>query len=162
MAKTQFSSGVVVTSEFLNGAQVLTFDGQDLDWHYDPLDLNDVQKDGDTGFDSRYVTLTTEQNITGNKNIQGLFQFNSTLPSNAPKSTVTNLKWFGGTNIGNLNRLSDEDLITKLILQESISGIFLSDLFDVSCNTPLDGFVLVYSGTNGQWECGDTLDGGLF
>lgn len=57
MAKTIFSSGVIVTSQWLNGARQIVFDGQDLDWHYDPLDLNSLVTSGPNGLDSRYVQI---------------------------------------------------------------------------------------------------------
>jgi hypothetical protein len=61
MAKTTFSSGVIVTSAWLNGAQQIFFDGQNLDWHYNPLGLDSLVTGGPNGLDSRYVTLATSQ-----------------------------------------------------------------------------------------------------
>jgi hypothetical protein len=61
MAKTTFSSGVIVTSAWLNGAQQIYFDGQNLDWHYNPLGLDSLILSGPNGLDSRYVTLSTSQ-----------------------------------------------------------------------------------------------------
>jgi hypothetical protein len=63
MAKTTFSSGVIVTSEWLNGAQRITFDGQDIDWHYDPLGLSSILTAGPDGLDSQYVTAATDQPV---------------------------------------------------------------------------------------------------
>jgi hypothetical protein len=61
MTKTNFSSGVIVTSAFLNGAQQIYFDGQNLDWHYPPLGLNSLVTTGVNGLDGRYITLQTDQ-----------------------------------------------------------------------------------------------------
>jgi hypothetical protein len=61
MTKTTFSSGVIVTSQWLNGAQQIFFDGQNLDWHYPPLGLESFITGGPSGLDSRYITLATDQ-----------------------------------------------------------------------------------------------------
>ena len=123
--KTTFSSGVIVTSKWLNGAKDIVFDGQDLDWHYDPLGLNSLVTSGPNGLDSRYITLGTDQPtvsqtgelitgvpISGNKVSVGKWWFgypsvpdeNSNvnpvnIPENAPKSYTTNYKYnlAGGT-----------------------------------------------------------------
>lgn len=140
MAKTQFSSGVIVTSQWLNGAQQIYFDGQDLDWHYDPLGLNSLITTGPNGLDSRYVTLNTEQPvlstsgillsgfpITGNKVVTGAWNFGFNPiqnPSvfqnyeNAPRSYLTNLKY----DAVGYNSLVDSDIITKKILVEQGGG----------------------------------------
>ena len=168
MAKTQFGPGVVVTSKFLNGAQQIFFDSKDEDWHYDHLDLDDIQKDGDTGFDSRYVTLTTQQTITGDKLVLGKLEFGedgcpgSTLPSNAPLSHVGNCKWYGGTTIGSLDRLEDADIITKLMLIQALQDLALDDLADVECASPGDEFILSFNASQGEWTCGDVVNGGFF
>ena len=94
--KTTFSSGVIVTSQWLNGAQQISFDGQDLDWHYPALGLESINTSGPNGLDSYYVTLGTDQpilepvtlpdfsksfklvsgkNISGTKVVTGLFHF---------------------------------------------------------------------------------------
>ena len=106
--KTTFSSGVIVTSAWLNGSQQIYFDGQDLDWHYAPLGLNSLVRTGPNGLDSAYVTLTSDQPeldsngllisgapISGSKVITGLWNFGydpfvvgnpQNVRANAPKS----------------------------------------------------------------------------
>jgi len=152
MAKTTFSSGVTVTSAWLNGAKQIYFDGQDLDWHYDPLGLSSLVITGPNGLDSRYITLGTDQPtldlegkyaagapISGSKVVTGTWNFgydqtvtNPPNPPNtgayAPKSYTTNTKYnSGGSTIGEkYAELEDEDLITKKILNDQ----FLDRLVD--------------------------------
>ena len=147
--KTTFSSGVIVTSQFLNGAQQIYFDGQDLDWHYPPLGLNSLVRTGPNGLDSAYVTIDTNQPqldingqliagtgspITGDKVVSGAWNFGfdavganppNTI-ANAPKSYTTNSKYLNAGGIPTptipqkYTSLSDPDLITKLILSEQL------------------------------------------
>jgi hypothetical protein len=135
MAKTTFSSGVIVTSAWLNGAQQIYFDGQDLDWHYAPLGLNSLIQGGPNGLDSRYITLSTEQPtlaangeylsglaISGGKVVTGLWNFGydsslvdnpTNVLQNAPKSFTTNDKYENANGVLNpsiaqkLNALQD-------------------------------------------------------
>jgi hypothetical protein len=115
MAKTTFSSGVIVTSQWLNGAQQIYFDGQDLDWHYPPLGLNSLVRTGPNGLDSAYVTLGTDQPqldasglliagapISGDKVVAGAWNFGydplqvgnpKNIVTNAPRSYTTNVKY---------------------------------------------------------------------
>lgn len=145
MAKTQFSSGVIVTSQWLNGAQQIFFDGQDLDWHYDPLGLNSLVTKGPNGLDSRYVTLETEQPvlsttgilltgfpISGNKVVTGAWNFgydptlNPSVNQNytkAPKSYLTNLKY---QTVG-YSSLSDADLVTKKLLGDQLDALVIDN-----------------------------------
>jgi hypothetical protein len=143
--KTTFSSGVIVTSQWLNGAKQITFDGQDLDWHYPPLGLNSFITAGPNGLDSRYVTLSTPQPnlegdnvsglaISGTKVVTGVWNFGFAVPpggtenvkENAPKSYTTNDKYnfAAGINPSTIPQRFDalqlEDLITKLVLKEQI------------------------------------------
>lgn len=146
MAKTTYSTGVPVTSKWLNGAKRIYFDGQDIDWHYDPLGLESLILRGPNGLDSRYVTLPTDQPnlsatgvyisgspISGNKVATGLWSFgyNDTLNpmldqnvNNAPKSFLTNLKYnYAGGIVSpsvaqKFSSLSDEDLVTKKIVSD--------------------------------------------
>ncbi len=146
MAKTTFSSGVIVTSQWLNGAQQIYFDGQDLDWHYAPLGLNSLVRTGPNGLDSAYVTLTTDQPelttaglfisgapISGSKVITGVWNFGYdplqvgnpvNVRENAPKSYTTNDKYnFAGgfpspTVPQKFNSLADADIITKEVLEQ--------------------------------------------
>jgi hypothetical protein len=155
MAKTTFSSGVIVTSSWLNGAQQIYFDGQSLDWHYAPLGLNSLVRTGPNGLDSAYVTLTTDQPdvtsaglyisgapISGSKVITGVWNFGYdplqvgnpvNIRQNAPKSYTTNDKYGFANGVPTpstpqkLAALDDPDLITKLVLVDQINAI-LDDL----------------------------------
>lgn len=125
MAKTTFGPGVIVTSKWLNGAQQIHFDGLDLDWHYPPLTIHDVQLGGENGFDGRYVTLGTDQvyggdPIIGSKSAMGLWEFGDALYAEAwaaPKSWATNVKFDGTSELRPFNdkwaSLRQEDIITK-------------------------------------------------
>ena len=134
MAKTTFGPGVIVTSKFLNGLQQIHFDGLDEDFHYPQINLSDLQRGGDTGLDSIYVTLGTDQTyastpITGNKSFQGLAAFGDqtvSIPSNAPKSWVTNDKFNQGgstqTFTVKYSNLADEDMLTKAVLEQRVDN----------------------------------------
>ena len=153
MAKTTFSSGVIVTSQWLNGAQQIYFDGQDLDWHYPPLGLNSLVRTGPNGLDSAYVTLGTDQPeldsagkfiaglpISGYKVVTGLWNFGynqdpalanpANVVANAPKSYTTNDKYdyAGGfpspTVPQKFNALDSADLVTKEVLQSWVEYLF--------------------------------------
>ena len=152
MAKTTFSSGVIVTSQWLNGAQQIYFDGQDLDWHYPPLGLNSLVRTGPNGLDSAYVTLTTDQPeinpsgllvggtpIIGTKVVTGIWNFGydplqvgnpANVIANSPKSYVTNDKFqdAGGfpspTVSQKFNALDAADIVTKEVLQEWVESLF--------------------------------------
>jgi len=116
--KTVFSSGVIVTSQWLNGAQQIYFDGQNLDWHYNPLGLNSLVQTGPNGLDSAYVSLINDQpvldaaglyvsgsSISGLKVVSGKWNFGYdpaapgtpsnpvNIIANAPKSYTTNDKY---------------------------------------------------------------------
>lgn len=147
--KTTFSTGVIVTSEWLNGAKDIKFDGQDMDWHYNPLGLESLVKGGPNGLDSRYVTLGTNQPnlsssgvfltgfpISGDKVVSGKWSFgfnpteNPTVDQNidnAPLSYLTNEKYkyiTGNPSDSVANRfglMDDSDLVTKVILTDQIS-----------------------------------------
>ena len=152
MAKTTFSSGVIVTSSWLNGAQQIYFDGQDLDWHYPPLGLNSLVRTGPNGLDSAYITLTTDQPeltatglyvsgspISGNKVVAGMWNFGydplqvgnpANIRENAPKSYTTNDKYnyAGGfpspTVPQKFNALAPADLVTKEVLEQWVEYLF--------------------------------------
>jgi hypothetical protein len=154
MAKTTFSSGVIVTSQWLNGAQQIYFDGQDLDWHYNPLGLSSLVTTGPDGLDSRYITLGTEQPyldsngeyisgvaISGNKVVSGAWNFGYDPAitgnpvnnrNNAPRSYVSNQKYnFAGgisspTPAQKIQSLNAADLITKEMLVEQLE--YLKDV----------------------------------
>jgi hypothetical protein len=153
MAKTTFSSGVIVTSAWLNGAQQIYFDGQDLDWHYAPLGLNSLIRGGPNGLDSAYVTLGTDQPemdsagkvfsglpISGSKVVTGLWNFGydqnpalsnpTNVLANAPRSYTTNDKfnYAGGAASPSVaqkfNSLEDADIVTKEVVQQWVDYLF--------------------------------------
>jgi hypothetical protein len=154
--KTTFSSGVIVTSQWLNGAKQISFDGQDLDWHYPPLGLNSFITAGPNGLDSRYVTLATSQpnldgdvfqsgfTISGTKVVSGVWNFGFSSatgnPENirdyAPKSYTTNDKYNYAAGISpstipqKFDALQNEDLITKLVLKDQIDYLLESFVID--------------------------------
>ncbi len=144
--KTTFSSGVIVTSQWLNGAQQIYFDGQNLDWHYNPLGLNSLVQTGPNGLDSAYVSLITDQpvldaaglyfsgfSISGTKVVSGVWNFGydsavvgnpANNIANAPKSYTTNDKYnnAGGVTLPTVPQkfaaLVDSDIVTKLVLEQ--------------------------------------------
>ena len=149
MAKTTFSSGVIVTSQFLNGFQQIYFDGQDLDHHYNPLGLNSLVQTGPNGLDSAYVTITTNQPdisptgiyvsgsaISGNKVVSGVWNFGFStavgnpvnIPANAPKSYTSNDKFniTLGTADQKFQALNSADLVTKDIVKQWVDYLFES------------------------------------
>jgi hypothetical protein len=154
--KTTFSSGVIVTSQWLNGAKQISFDGQDLDWHYPPLGLNSFITAGPNGLDSRYVTLATPQPnlegdvfqggyaISGTKVVSGVWNFGyssatgnpENVRDNAPKSYTTNDKYLYAAGISpatipqKFDALQSEDLITKLVLKDQIEYLLDSLVID--------------------------------
>ena len=155
--KTTFSSGVIVTSQWLNGSQQLFFDGQNLDWHYAPLGLNSLVQTGPNGLDSAYLTLVTNQpnlantgalisgsSVTGSKVISGLWNFGynplivnnpANIVANAPKSYTTNDKYNNAGGILNPTpfqkyaALDDADIVTKQILSEKVD--FVIDVIEI-------------------------------
>lgn len=157
--KTTFSSGVIVTSKWLNGAQQIYFDGQEsLDWHYAPLGLNSLVRTGPNGLDSAYVTLTTDQPeltgagllisgapISGSKVITGVWNFGydplqvgnpANIRENAPKSYTTNDKYnFAGgfpspTVPQKFNSLAGADIVTKEVLEQWVEYLFETLVID--------------------------------
>jgi hypothetical protein len=149
--KTTFSSGVIVTSEWLNGAKQISFDGQDIDWHYPPLGLDSLVTEGPNGLDSRYITLTTPQPnveggqlisgiaISGSKVVTGVWNFGydsdpgfsnpANINENAPKSYTTNDKYNNPVGYPaptipqKFAGLDNEDLITKLVIKDQIDNL---------------------------------------
>lgn len=156
--KTTFSSGVIVTSQWLNGAKQISFDGQDLDWHYSPLGLNSLITAGPNGLDSRYITLTTPQPnveggqlisgiaISGSKVVTGVWNFGydpdpdlsnpANINENAPKSYTTNDKYNNPAELlsptipQKFAGLDNEDLITKLVLKDQIDYLLETLVID--------------------------------
>ena len=152
MAKTTFSSGVIVTSQWLNGAQQLYFDGQDLDWHYSPLGLSSLVRTGPNGLDSAYVTLDSNQPeldtnglllsgtaVSGDKVVTGMWNFGYdplqtgnpyNIRENAPKSYTTNDKFnYAGGAVApsvpqKFNAVENADLITKEVMETWVDYLF--------------------------------------
>ena len=134
MAKTLFGPGVIVTSQWLNGARELKFDGADQDWHFAPINRNDIQRGGTDGLDRVYVTLDTDQSygvapVSGRKSFMGQVQFGdqtNSNPNNSPLFWSTNAKYNQGGNSQNFllkySQLDDADVITKQVLTERISN----------------------------------------
>jgi len=153
--KTTFSSGVIVTSEFLNGFQQISFDGQDLDHHYPPLGLSSLVRTGPNGLDGVYLTLSTSQPvlsntglyasgnaISGTKVVVGIWNFGYDPlqvgnPPNvieyAPKSYTTNDKFdyangtFTPTAAQKFASLADADIVTKQVVEQWV-GYLLENL----------------------------------
>lgn len=149
--KTTFSSGVIVTSQWLNGAQNIYFDGQDLDWHYPPLGLDSLVQTGPNGLDGAYITLATDQPslnssgvylsglpISGSKVVTGLWNFGYdqtvtgnpvNVIANAPLSYTTNSKYEyangipSPTSAQKLSALANADIITKEILVDQLTEL---------------------------------------
>ena len=142
MAKTTFSSGVIVTSQWLNGAKQIYFDGADLDWHYPPLGLDSLQFSGAHGLDSRYVTLAGEQSgCYGTPPISGSFTTNAKFEfANGVPFPTFDQKF---------SSLNNADLITKEILVERFKNLFIDNGFyaraDSTCNN--------YAGTAASNQC---------
>jgi hypothetical protein len=170
--KTTFSSGVIVTSQFLNGAQQIYFDGQNLDWHYQPLGLNSLVRTGPNGLDSAYITLGTDQPeldaagkflaglpISGSKVVTGLWNFGydqnpilgnpANIIANSPKSYTTNDKYnnAGGAVSPSVAQkyaaLNNADLVTKQILTDQLEN--LTDFLEIDNG-------VYYSATNPACE----------
>ena len=151
MAKTTFSSGVIVTSQWLNGAQQIFFDGADLDWHYQPLGVNSLILSGPNGLDTEFVSLGTPQPtldpagqyisgipISGSKVVVGPWAFGYdpsivTNPVNdkqaTPTSYTTNDKYnfAGGVPTPTIPQkfasLADADIVTKLVVADQIEEL---------------------------------------
>ena len=139
------------SSAWLNGAQQIYFDGQDLDWHYPPLGLSSLVQTGPNGLDSAYVNLYGNQPeldstgqylsgvpISGTKVVSGVFNFGydpavagnpTNVLANAPLSFTTNEKYeyAGGVPSPNVpqkfSALTNADLVTKEVLQEWVDYI---------------------------------------
>ena len=131
MTKTTFGPGVIVTSKWLNGAKEIKFDGQDKDWHYSPLNIEDLQRGGALGLNAAYVTIDTDQTfigtpVTGAKSFLGRVEFgdkNLAVGVSAPRSWNTVAKFSSGNTFPQrLGNLSDEDIITKKVLVDQIDN----------------------------------------
>lgn len=128
MAKTVFSSGVVITSRWLNGSQSIAFDGLDEDWHYPPLTSDAIKLSGDGGFDGVFATLSTSQLITGVKEFSNSVLFtgadvvDGTPPINAPGQTEYWSNLTTGDPISKLEEIGD-GVLTGTILRDAILSI---------------------------------------
>ena len=177
MSKTTFSSGVIVTAQWLNGAKQIYFDGADLDWHYPQLGLDSLQFSGSNGVDARYVTLAGEQSgcyntppISGSKTVTGPWNFGfeqvdgagcfdvgvpANNPYNAPLSFTTNSKFnfAGGAPNPSFDQkfssLSDADLITKEILVERFRTLYIDNGFYARADSTCNN----YAGTPASNQC---------
>jgi hypothetical protein len=177
VSKTTFSSGVIVTSTWLNGAKNIYFDGQDLDWHYPPLGLDSLQFSGANGVDSRYVTLAGEQSgcfntppISGAKTVTGPWNFGyeqaqgascfdlgvpQNNPLNAPLSFTTNAKFNYAGGISNpsfdqkFSSLSNADLITKEVLVARFQNLYIDNGFYARADSTCNN----YAGTPASNQC---------
>jgi hypothetical protein len=145
--KTTFSSGVIVTSAWLNGAQNIFFDGQNLDWHYPALGLSSLITTGVDGLDGRYITLGTDQPnlsssglyisgqaIAGAKVVTGSWKFGydttvvgnpANTAANSPLSYTTNTKYDAGgvTPVTKLAAMNNADLVTKQMLVDQLTEL---------------------------------------
>jgi hypothetical protein len=177
MAKTTFSSGVIVTSQWLNGSKQIYFDGSDLDWHYPPLGLDSIQFAGANGLDARYVTLAGEQSgcfntppISGAKTVTGSWNFGyeqttgtgcfelgvpPNNPLNAPLSFTTNSKFNFANGTVNpsfdqkFSSLSDADLVTVLVLKQRLANLFIDNGFYARADSTCNN----YAGTPASNQC---------
>ena len=136
MAKTTFGPGVIVTSKWLNGAKSIKFDGQDVDWHYPQLNIEDIQRGGAQGLNAAYVTIDTDQTfigvpVTGAKSFLAKIEFGDKLLGvgvSAPKSWHTIAKFDSGSTFSQrMGNLEDEDIITKKVLTEQIDNFPIVD-----------------------------------
>ena len=127
MAKTVFSSGVVITSKWLNGSQSISFDGADEDWHYPPLTANDIKISGEGGFDSAFVTLGTTQTIDSVKVFSNRVDFDGTeVTGGLTPLEASGNSTYWNTLVGNvetkLGQFGD-GVVTGTVLLESVLTI---------------------------------------
>jgi len=181
MAKTVFAPGVIVTSEWLNGSQQLYFDGQvDLDWHYMPLTVLDIQRTNPskTGFNDTFVTTGTAQTLASGQPIIGEKEFrshvtlgigNSTDAANYASAPKAPYPATAGL-ISQINADSDRDslVVNWGLLQQQFGALSVSDLLSgcsVDVNAPVpsdDGKIVAFDFSLGEWTCRDYVDGGSF
>jgi hypothetical protein len=181
--KTRFGPGVVVTSEWLNGSQQLYFDGQvDLDWHYNPLTVLDVQRTNPsrTGFNDTYVTTQTAQTAAGGQAIVGEKEFQSHVSfgvdnvSSAPATySVTPKAKYTSSDAYIAQILADTErdylVVNYGLLRRELGALNVFDLLKgctavnpLAPNPDDDGTIVAYDYTLGDWTCRDFVDGGKF
>ncbi|MDX1371212.1 MAG: hypothetical protein R3321_02010 [Nitrososphaeraceae archaeon] len=122
MARTTFGDGTIVTTQFLNGAQKLYFDGLDQDWHYDPLDVEDMDtSDIGTGLGTKFVTLDTRQTLVEPK----VFHNNpASSPGPLPGGTTADQYRFTDKVIG-IDPTAQKHLTTKDYVDRQIEALNL-------------------------------------
>lgn len=179
--KTVFGPGVIVTSEWLNGSQQLYFDGQvDLDWHYMPLTVLDIQRTNPskTGFNDNYVTIGTAQTSAGGQPISGEKEFTGhvvlgigtgTDAANyaaAPKAPYSATTGFYSQLLADADR--DSLVVNWGMLNFKLGDLKVFDLLSgcgINPNAPTladDGKYVAFDYALGDWTCKDTVDGGDF
>lgn len=182
MAKTVFGPGVIVTSEWLNGSQQLYFDGQvDLDWHYNPLTVLDVQRTNPsrTGFNDQYITTQTAQTAAGGQAVVGEKEFQSHVTfgvdnaaSAAATYTVAPTARYTATDnfVSQIYADAARDylIVNWGLLQQQFGELNISDFLSgcsIDPTAPLptdDGKMIAFDFTLGDWTCRDYIDGGAF
>lgn len=125
MARTTFGDGTIVTTQFLNGAQKLHFDGLEEDWHYDPLDKEDMDvSDVGTGLGTKFVTLDTRQTLVEPK----VFHNNPALdPSPLPDGTTSDQYRFTDKVIGQ-DPTAQKHLATKDYVDRAVQALQIPDV----------------------------------
>jgi len=182
MAKTNFGPGVIVTSEWLNGSQQLYFDGQvDLDWHYNPLTVLDIQRTNPsrTGFNDQYVTTQTAQTAAGGQAVVGEKEFQSHVSfgvdnasSAAATYTVAPAARYTVSNefLSQIYADTARDylIVNWGLLQQQFGELNISDFLSgcsVNPQAPVpddDGKLVTFDYSIGDWTCRDYVDGGSF
>jgi hypothetical protein len=174
--KTNFGPGVVVTSEWLNGSQQLYFDGQvDLDWHYNPLSVLDVQRTNPskTGFNDQYVTTLTAQTSAGGQPIIGEKEFTSfvsfgadTTASAAITYSVSPKAYYTSSDAYMSQILADATgdylVVNYGLLKKYFTTLSIFDFLNGCSSSTNDGTLAAYDTTLGDWTCRDYVDGGTF
>lgn len=181
--KTRFGPGVIVTSEWLNGSQELYFDGQtDLDWHFNPLTVLDIQRTNPsrTGFNDTYVTTQTAQTAAGGQAILGEKEFQSyvsfgvdNLSSANATYTVSPKAKYTSSDAYITQLLADAErdyiVVNYGLLRRELDSLNIFDLLKgctvVNPLAPIadnDGTLVAYDFGIGDWTCRDYVDGGTF
>lgn len=125
MSKTVFGSGSIVTSQWLNGAQKIYFDGLEEDWHMEPLDVEDMDtSDTNNGLGTKLVTLDTRQTI-----IEPKVFHNSpnTIPGPLPLGTAADQYRFTERVVG-VDPTAQKHLATKDYVDVAVQAINFPDV----------------------------------
>ena len=181
--KTIFGPGVIVTSEWLNGSQQLYFDGQvDLDWHYNPLTVLDIQRTNPskTGFNDQYVTTQTAQTSAGGQPVVGEKEFQSHVSFGvdntsssastycvSPKAKYTSDDAYVTQILADAER--DYLVVNYGLLKRELAALSIFDLLTgctvvnpASPTADNDGTIIAYDFVLGDWTCRSYVDGGTF